>query len=157
MRAVLSILFLVLPLAEIATFVAVGSQIGVLATLGLVLLSGLVGLLLMRAQGMSAMARVRAELDAGQVPGRDLVDAFMILAAGILLLIPGFLTDIVGILLFLPPVRHFLWSRIGRNMVIVTSRPAPGAREPRRAGPVIDLEDDQYRRDPDPNSPWRQP
>ena len=109
---------LALPLIEIAGFVVVGSEIGVLATIALVILSGVAGSILLRIQGFGVLTRIRAELEAGRDPGRELAHGAMILLAGILLLIPGFVTDIVGLLLFVPPVRDLVWRFLKRRVVV---------------------------------------
>ncbi|WP_269933176.1 FxsA family protein [Aminobacter sp. HY435] len=152
----LPLLLLALPLLEIAGFVVVGSEIGVLATIGLVLLSAVAGSILLRVQGFGAMNRARAEIDAGRDPSRELANGAMIAVAGILLVIPGFISDIVGILLFLPPVRALAWRYLSKRITFATdfrgfSRhggPGPG-------GKTIDLDEDDFSRQPDPNSPWR--
>lgn len=145
-----------LPLLEIATFVVVGSQIGVLWTIALVVLASIAGTILLRIQGFGVMTRIRRELDAGRNPGRDLAHGAMILLAGILLLIPGFLTDVVGLLLFIPPVRDLAW-RFLRQRVMIRSFGTGfgGFRGGRDRGPTIDLDEDEFSRTPDPKSPWR--
>lgn len=144
---------------EIAGFILVGDMIGVLPTLGLILLSGLVGTMLMRAQGLAVFRRIQQESASGKVPGRDLVHAFMILLAGILLLLPGFLTDIIGLTFFIPPVRDAVWNFLKSRMTIVTNVSGFGPRgsAPRGRGPVVDLDDDDFHRTggkPSADSPW---
>lgn len=156
----LPLFFLVLPLLEIAGFVVVGRQIGALATVGLVLASSVAGALLLRHQGFGVMKRVRAEMDAGHDPSRQLAHGVMIVLAAILLIIPGFITDIFGLLLFLPPVRDLAWRLFKGRIVLATSFSTGGFRG-RRREKVIDLEDgdysreDDFKRGPDHNSPWR--
>ena len=99
------LLLVVIPVVEIAVFFQVASMIGVLDTLGVLLLFSVGGLLLVRHEGMGTMAKMRAELDEGRVPGSHLADGFWLLVAGLLLLVPGFVTDFAGVLLLLPPVR----------------------------------------------------
>ncbi|TIT49164.1 MAG: membrane protein FxsA, partial [Mesorhizobium sp.] len=99
--SLLPFFLLALPLLEIAGFVVVGREVGALATVGLV-----------RHQGFGVMARIRAEMAAGHDPSRQLAHGAMIVVAAVLLIIPGFITDIIGLLLFLPPVRDFAWSRL---------------------------------------------
>jgi UPF0716 protein FxsA len=152
-------LLLVLPLAEIAGFVVVGSEIGALATIGLVLLSAVVGSILLRWQGFSALANLRRDLEAGGDPGRQMAHGVMIVIAGILLIIPGFITDIVGLLLFLPPVRDLAW-RFMRSRVRVVSnfgmfRGGFETGRGRRRGRTIDLDEDDYKPTPNPDSPWK--
>ena len=93
---VIPLFVLALPFLEIAGFVLVGREIGVLWTLALVIAAGMAGLAVLRIQGFGIMARVRSETDAGRDPGRELANGVMILFAGVLLLIPGFVTDIIG-------------------------------------------------------------
>lgn len=152
----LPILFLAWPLAEIAAFVVVGREIGVLATIGLIMLTAIAGAMLLRIQGFGVLRRVQAEINAGRDPGRELASGAMILLAGILLLLPGFLTDIVGILLFIPPVREAIW-RLLKGRVGTWTYFSPGASGARRArgSQTIDLDPDDYSRSGDPDSPWR--
>jgi UPF0716 protein FxsA len=158
--SLLPLLLLALPLLEIAGFVIVGREIGALATIGLVLASSIAGGMLLRHQGFGVMTRVRAEMDAGRDPSRQLAHGVMIVLAAILLIIPGFITDIFGILLFLPPVRDLAWRMLKSRVVLATNFGAGGFRT-RQRGKTIDLEDgdysrgDDYARGPDHNSPWR--
>ncbi|MBZ9820984.1 FxsA family protein [Mesorhizobium sp. CA4] len=149
---------LLLPLLEIGGFVVVGREIGALATVGLVILSSVAGSLLLRHQGFGVMARVRTEMDAGRDPSRQLAHGAMIVLAAILLIIPGFITDIFAILLLLPPVRDFAWRLLKNRIVMATSFGLGFSA--RRRDNVIDLDDSDYSRDdypnrPDHNSPWR--
>ncbi|MFN7102636.1 MAG: FxsA family protein [Pseudorhizobium sp.] len=157
----IAILFLLMPLAEIAGFVVVGRAVGVWGTLGLVILTSVAGTLLLRAQGLQMLRTLSDEGRQGRVPGDTIVHGAMIVVAALLLLIPGFITDILGLALFIPAFRRLLWSAIGRRVVIVRSstvgrdnaRDAGFAPRPGK-GPVVDLDDDDYKREPDPNSPW---
>ncbi len=148
LRRLIPLFILLLPLAEIACFILVGRRIGLFPTLSLVVLSAVAGIVLMRVQGFGVLARLRQSGQEGRAPGKDLLDAAMILIAGILLLIPGFLTDIAGLALFLPPVRSFLWNRLMRNVVVVDIGGMRPGNEP-RTGPqrTIDLDDDDFHRD----------
>ena len=156
--SLLPLFLLALPLMEIAGFVIVGREVGALATVGLVLASSIAGVLLLRHQGFGVMARVRAEMDAGHDPSRHLAHGAMIVVAAILLIIPGFITDILAILLLLPPVRDFAWRLLKSRIVMATS--FSSGFSARRRNNVIDLDDSDYSRDdypdrPDHNSPWR--
>ncbi|MDW6024497.1 FxsA family protein [Mesorhizobium sp. BAC0120] len=145
-----------LPLLEIAGFVIVGSKIGVLWTIALVILSSIVGSTLLRVQGFSVVTRIRRELEAGRDPGRELADGAMIMLAGILLLIPGFVSDILGLLLFIPPVREFVWRLLKRRIVVSSFGAGfDGFGTKRRGGKTIDLDSEDFSRTPDPKSPWR--
>jgi UPF0716 protein FxsA len=147
------IFLLALPLLEIAGFVIVGRQIGVLATLGLVILSVIAGALLLRIQGAGVVGRIRRELDLGGSPGRDVAHGAMIAVAAILLMIPGFITDIVGLLLFVPAIRDVVWRHLKKNIVVVGS--FSGRARPSAGGPTIDLDAADYSREPGRPSPWR--
>lgn len=155
--SLLPFLLLALPLLEIAGFVVVGRQIGALATVGLVLASAVLGGLLLRHQGFGVMARVRQEMDAGRDPGRQLAHGVMILLAAILLIVPGFITDIFGLLLFIPPVRDFVWRMAKDRIVMATSFGTAGIRRDR----TIDLDAEDFSRDDtrphgtNHESPWR--
>ncbi|MGH9040245.1 MAG: FxsA family protein [Acidimicrobiia bacterium] len=105
MVVVLAVVFLVVPIAELAVIIAVGSEIGVFNTIGLLIVVSVVGAWLAKREGIGVLRRIRAQLDAGRMPGADLVDGFLVLFAGVLLLTPGFLTDCLAIALLLPPVR----------------------------------------------------
>ena len=101
----LFLLFLVVPFVELYVLIQVGQVIGVLNTIAVLVVVSVVGAWLVKREGLGTLARARTRIDAGQVPGRELVDGVLILFAGALLLTPGFLSDALGVLLLLPPVR----------------------------------------------------
>lgn len=105
MVAFLVVLFVIVPLAELAVIIKIGSWLGIGQTLALLLLISIVGAWLVKRQGVGILRRIQAQMNAGQVPGVELVDGALILLAGALLLVPGFLTDAAGLLLLVPPVR----------------------------------------------------
>ncbi|MEW5424546.1 FxsA family protein [Amorphus sp. 3PC139-8] len=146
---------LAVPALEIAVFVIVGGAIGVLPTIALVFLTAVIGSALLKHQGLSILNRIRAEMDAGRVPGAELGHGAMILAAGVLLLTPGFVTDTIGFLLFVPPIRETIWRTISARIAVSVVRPGgpQGPQRPRRDGPVVDLDADDYG-PADANSPW---
>jgi UPF0716 protein FxsA len=111
----LVILFIGVPFAELYVLIQVGHAIGVLDTLGLLLLVSIVGAWLAKREGLGVLRRMQAAVDAGRVPGTELLDGFLILMAAALMLTPGFLTDIVAILLLLPPVRAGLRRELRRR------------------------------------------
>lgn len=145
------------PILEIAVFIQAGKLIGLWPTLGVVLLTAILGSWQLRVQGLTTLARARAELDRGALPARELFDGACLLIAGALLLTPGFVTDAVGFLLFIPAVRHLLRETVGRRIarhmetrVYMHGGPpphgpggpgGPGARR-RGPGPVIEGEYD---------------
>jgi UPF0716 protein FxsA len=101
----LALVFLVVPLLELVVIIKIGAAIGVLDTVGLLVLSSVVGAWLMKREGLGVLRRMQAALNAGRLPGQELVDASLILLGGALMVAPGFLTDVAGMLLLVPPVR----------------------------------------------------
>ncbi len=108
MFVVLFLLFVVLPLVELLVIIQVGQAIGALPTLALILIGGFVGAALARSQGRQVWFRFNEVMRSGRIPGREVFDGAMIIFGGALLLSPGFITDIVGIILLLPPGRDVL-------------------------------------------------
>ena len=100
--------FTLIPVAEIYLLITIGGYIGAMNTVLLVIITGFSGAYLARLQGMQTMFRVRESLQAGVMPSGDLVDAVLIFMAGVVLLTPGFITDIAGILMLFPPTRNYL-------------------------------------------------
>lgn len=144
---ILFLVFMVVPLIEIAFFVLIGNAIGLWPTLAGVLITAIVGSLVLRYQGMAVFNDIRGQISRGQIPGKALADAALIGAGGLMLLLPGYFSDLIGILLLLPPTRAaiyaFLKSRI--RMVPVTGAGfSSPRREPEQPG-VIDLDQDDYR------------
>jgi UPF0716 protein FxsA len=111
----LVILFIGVPFAELYVLIQVGHAIGVLNTLGLLLLVSIVGAWLAKREGIGVFRRMQASLNAGRVPGAEIVDGFLILLAAALMLTPGFLTDIVAIFLLLSPVRAVVRRTLRRS------------------------------------------
>jgi UPF0716 protein FxsA len=138
---------IVLIAAEISVFILVGEAIGVLPTVLLVFALSAAGLALMRRQGLGALLRIRTELDQGRMPGEAMGHAAMIVLAGTLLIIPGFVTDAFGLLLFVPAVRTALWRAIGRRLKVRVVSTGPAG--PVRRGSVVDLGPDAYHATPD--------
>lgn len=116
MFAKLFILFITVPLIELFLFLLVGQRIGIGATFGLVLLTGLLGATLARSQGLRALTRYREALAQGRLPHDAVIDGLLILVAGALLLTPGFLTDTIGFLLLVPQGRTLVRERIESSL-----------------------------------------
>lgn len=108
----LLLLFILVPIVEWKLLVAVDARLGLGATLGLIVFTGILGASLARRQGLAVFAGLQAELAAGRSPARQLVEGVLVFAAGLVLLTPGFLTDVVGFLLLVPPVRALLAQRL---------------------------------------------
>lgn len=106
-------LLIALPVAEIALLIAIGREIGLAATVALLLLSGLLGAFLARHQGLGVVRKVQSEMAARRVPAGQLVDGALILLAGVLLIVPGVITDALGFFCLLPAGRTLLkaWLR----------------------------------------------
>jgi UPF0716 protein FxsA len=127
-------LFIALPLAELYVILKVGDAIGAVWTILLLAADSVLGSLLLRAQGRSVWRRFNTALAEGKMPHREVIDGVLVIFGGAFLITPGFITDIVGLLLLLPPTRALIRSqvvrRLGRRVAIgVTTR--PGRRPPR--------------------------
>jgi UPF0716 protein FxsA len=137
--AMFALILVVLPIAEVASIVWVAHQVGVLATLGLLVGVSVVGAVLAKHVGLEVWRRFRATLAAGDIPTGEVFDGVLVLIAAVLLVIPGFITDILGLLLLIPAVRSLVkwmaWRRMRRRLIELTERTGNrlGAR---RATPV---------------------
>jgi UPF0716 protein FxsA len=109
-------LFVALPLVEMALLIWAGSRIGVVPTLGIVLLTGIAGASLVKRQGLSVWYAAQDRLAQGALPTRELVHGAMLLVAGAFLLTPGFITDMTGFALLVPTVREWLRRRFGERL-----------------------------------------
>lgn len=111
--------FIGVPILEIAVFIKAGEIVGLWPTLAIVVLTAIIGAALLRAQGLATLARARHSLDRGEIPVEEVFTGLCLLVAGAFLLTPGFVTDSLGFLLFLPPVRHaighFVLTRLARG------------------------------------------
>ena len=151
---------LLLPLVEISVFIMVGGVIGILPTILLTVLTAVAGTALLRQQGVSLIMRMQAELDQGRTPASEVMHGAMIVLASILLLIPGFMTDAIGLALFVPTIRSALADFIvSRSNVVVTG--AGSARRSPGDG-VVDLETGDWAEKDRPtgknlpgSSPWQ--
>ena len=111
----LLLLFIVVPIVELAIIIKVGSSMGVLTTVVLLVAVSVVGAWLVKFQGLGVMRRISEQLSRGEMPTTELVNGGMILFAGALMLTPGFLTDAVGLALLLPPVRAVVRPVLARR------------------------------------------
>jgi UPF0716 protein FxsA len=135
MRLLLLVLFIVVPLAELAVIIQVGEAIGVWWTIAILIADSVLGSVLMRSQGRAVWQRFNATLQAGRAPAREIADGVLVIFGGALLLTPGFLTDIVGLLFLLPPTRAIIRRVFLRQaMRRITVTMATGASMPRRGG-----------------------
>lgn len=143
----LVVLFIVVPIVELYVIIQVGQWIGIWPTLALLLADALLGSLLLRHQGRGAWRRFNAALAERRFPGREVADGLMIAVGATLLLTPGFITDVFGFLLLLPPTRaiarRLLRGYAARRFVVVGMGGVPrGAPPPRQdsAGRHYDFE-----------------
>jgi len=115
----LLILFIAIPIAELWLIIQIGGAIGILPTLALLIVDSLVGAALARSQSRAVWQRFNVALAEGRVPGREVFDGAMVIVGGALLLTPGFLTDVFGLILLFPPtravVRAFLTRRVAKR------------------------------------------
>ncbi|WP_310621986.1 FxsA family protein [Flexibacterium corallicola] len=135
--------FILVPTIEIYLFIQVGSAIGALPTILLTVASAVAGTALLRYQGLSLLMKMRKELDAGRVPNEEIMHGAMIVVAGIMLLIPGFFTDSIGLILFIPPVRSAIGRYLAANMTIKNVN-VDGYSRPRNRDGVVDLDEDDW-------------
>ena len=123
---------LLLPIVELAVMIQVGSWIGGWEMLALLVMVTFLGVWIVKRQGVGAWSRIRRQLAEGRVPGPTIIDGALILTAGVLFVIPGFVTDVVAVLLLLPPVRDACRAVLGRRFRVVaalhTAGPPPSAR-----------------------------
>lgn len=103
----LIIVFTLVPIAELYVLIEAGRQIGVGATIGMIFLTGIAGAYLARSQGFNLINRIQTDLNQGRIPAEEMMDGAMILAGGLLLLTPGFCTDLFGFCLLTPVTRQF--------------------------------------------------
>jgi UPF0716 protein FxsA len=113
---VLVVLLVLVPIVELAVIIQVGQALGVVQTLLLMVVVSVVGAWLVKREGLGLWRRAQRQLETGVVPGRELVDAMLIMLAGALLLTPGFVSDCLGILLLLPPVRAVVRGLVIRRL-----------------------------------------
>lgn len=150
----LLIAFLLLPIVEIALFIQVGHLIGVLPTIALVILAAVAGVAVMRRQGLAALADAQRSLQELRDPSRPMAHGALVLLAGGLLVLPGFLTDAAGLILLIPAVRAWLIDRVKGRVARHPSAAAAAWTRPRQ--PVIDAEYvviDEAPPSPGPRSP----
>jgi UPF0716 protein FxsA len=121
------LLLICLPLIEIGLFVQVGGMIGLWPTLALVIASSLGGLAVMRRQGAKSLIRLRESMETGGDPTGPLAHGALVMIAGILLFLPGFLTSACGLLLLVPPIRSWLIGRGAARMTVRAARFGRGA------------------------------
>jgi UPF0716 protein FxsA len=117
MALLVLVLLIGVPLIEIALFIEVGGLIGLWPTIAMVILTALIGTTLLRQQGLATLQRAQAEMKAQRMPVRELFDGACLLVAGVLLLTPGFLTDAIGFVLLVPPLRRVVGMAVWQALL----------------------------------------
>ena len=115
---ILFLLFIVMPVLEMWLLITVGSQIGAMATIALVLLTAVVGAGLLREQGFATLWRGQRKLQEGQLPAQEIVEGIVLAVSGALLLTPGFFTDAIGFAGLIPPIRALFVRAVLSKMVV---------------------------------------
>ncbi|KKC35178.1 hypothetical protein WH87_18580 [Devosia epidermidihirudinis] len=140
---------ILLPIVEIALFIKVGQTIGLFPTLALVIASTIVGSMVLRLQGVSVINQLRGNVAAGRLPAKAIADTMMMGLAGLLLILPGFFTSFLGLLLLLPPVRSWIYGGLASRVTVVNSAQYSSYRSDNdpaiRGQGTIDLDQDDYR------------
>jgi UPF0716 protein FxsA len=134
----LILLFIAVPIAELFVIIQVGEAIGVWWTIGLLIADSVLGSWLMRHQGRTAWRRFNEALQGGRVPAREVLDGALVIFGGALLLTPGFITDILGLILLVPPTRALVRTVLARRLthrMVVSAR-----REHDIEGTAVDVE-----------------
>src|SRR4051795_905150 len=150
MPLLLIVLFIVVPIAELAVIIQVGQLIGVWWTIALLLADSILGSMLMRSQGRLAWRRFNAAIAEGRAPTREALDGVLVIFGGALLLTPGFITDVFGLLFLIPPtrvlVRRLIVRRATLRVMRVATPPGPNGRPQDVDGTAVDIEPDQLDR-----------
>ena len=140
------LLFVGIPLTELYFLIKVGSQIGAFPTIFLTIFTALLGGWMVRLQGFSTLLRVREAMERGEMPAIEMLEGAILLICGILLLLPGFITDVVGFIFLIPPVRRWLLTVGLQSSGILRPMSGSPPDHPHRQQEVIEGE---YRREDD--------
>lgn len=121
----LALFFIIVPLTEMMLLFEVSDRIGGFPTLAMVVATAVIGLQILKRQGLSTLMRARQRLDTGALPAQEIVEAMLLAAAGALLLTPGFITDAIGFILLTGPLRRPLAKRLMRSGIVATMSAGP--------------------------------
>lgn len=148
------LLFVVMPIVEMWLLIKVGGMIGALPTIGLVFLTAMIGLALLRQQSFSTLMRARGRMSQGELPASEMVEGIFLAVGGALLLTPGFVTDAIGFACLLPGIRQIIIAWGMKNLVITSvhvpgTHQSPGSRQPGQSGHGDTIEG-EYRREEEP-------
>jgi UPF0716 protein FxsA len=140
-------IFVFIPLTELYVIIEVGDQIGAFATIWLVVLTAVIGGWLVKRQGMGILFRIRQQMERGEAPAIEMLEGALLALMGILLLLPGFITDTLGFLLLIPPLRKFLVVEFLKRSGTMTNVDVTIVREDRSSHRQIDVIEGEYSRE----------
>ena len=115
---ILLLLFILMPIAEIALLLQLGDMIGGWNTVGLIIVTAFVGAYLVRQEGLSTLQKAQQKMANNEVPGKEMMEGLMLVIAGVLLVTPGFITDIIGFLFVLPLSRQLMAGQLAKQMTV---------------------------------------
>jgi len=118
----LLLLFIIIPILEMWVLIQVGNRIGAFYTIGLVLLTALIGINLLRQQGLSTLWRAQQRMNSGQIPVLEMVEGLLLAVGGALLLTPGFVTDGIGFVCLLPGLRQVIVARMAKHFTVMQAQ-----------------------------------
>lgn len=150
---ILLLLFIGLPMVEIYVLIQVGHEIGALWTIALLFAIAALGSALLRLEGLATLTKVQAAMARGELPAEAILEGLILLLAGVLMVTPGFVTDIAGFLCLLPPVRKALARALGARLMLRVQRgpgmgPMGSGAAPRAPSPQVLEGDYRVERDP---------
>ncbi len=150
------LLFVIMPVLEMWLLIEVGSRIGALVTIGLVLMTAMIGLALLRQQGVSTLMRANQRMQSGQLPAQEMVEGIFLAVGGALLLTPGFVTDAIGFACLIPGLRHVIIGRLLKRIIFRATSGGAGfyssaqfRQGPNRGGSSDDIIEGEYRQESD--------
>ncbi len=154
MFLILLVLFVLIPVIEISLFIEVGNWIGLWPTIAIIFATALTGAVLVRHQGVATLTSAQQQLQQGEMPAEKVGEGVLLAMAGVLLLTPGFLTDLCGLVLLVPPIRRHLakkgWEKLQARS---TTRFSNFGQGPFQSPPNGETFDGQFERKVDPNDP----
>ncbi|EJF97297.1 FxsA family protein [Bartonella taylorii] len=149
------IILLSILLIEIAGFIFVGKEIGILATLSLVVLTTIAGIILLRIQGVSILKNIQREIIQRHTVENNIINDALIILSAILLILPGFLSDILGILLLIGPIRSIVWLFFSSFKNKINTHTKNKTNDQNNSEKIIDLKAEDYKIYNTTESPWR--
>lgn len=148
MPIIIVLLFIGIPMLELSVLIDVGTEIGVFGVVGLTILTAAVGLYLVRQQGLKVMQDMQEATRSGQPAGAALVHGFFIAVAGVLLFLPGFITDAIGALFLVPPIRMLLGTFIISRLAVKMHHPHAHSYDERQSeGESVTIETEFWQED----------